>query len=104
MVNPIKTGLNVSDREAERRPAKREDEGEGAASPAPPSGEAEFPPISPGADLRLVIERDAEGVDYIYRLIDRATGRVVAERSRDQVTSLADGPGYRAGSVVSTKA
>ena len=103
MVNPIKTGLGVTDREPDRNAPKRDGEGEGD-KPAGTEADPGFAPIAPGADLRLVIERDADGVDYIYRLIDRASGKVVAERSREQVASLADGPNYRVGSVVSTKA
>ncbi|HTI66447.1 MAG TPA: hypothetical protein VL460_02750 [Caulobacteraceae bacterium] len=54
--------------------------------------------------MRLVIERDAEGAYYIYKLIDRATGAVVAEMRRDELANLAKAETYTAGAVVSTKA
>ena len=99
MINTVNTGAGVSDREPDRRPPRREQD------PANPALVAEEPPApAPGSDLRLVIERDAEGAYYVYRLIDRTTGEVVQERRREQMANLAQAPDYRAGTVVSTKA
>jgi hypothetical protein len=100
MIDPIKSGAGVSDRSSDRKQDRRRGEGVYPSAPA----ESPAPGPAPGSDLRLVIERDAEGAYYIYRLIDRATGAVVAELPRDQVASLAEGQGYTAGTVVSTKA
>ena len=100
MMNSIKGGSEVPDRAPDRRAPKRDGEG---AEPAAVKTEPEAAP-DPGSDLRLLIERDAHGDYYVYKLVDRATGKVVAERPRDQVASLADGPEYRAGAVISTKA
>lgn len=77
-------------------------------TPSPPH-EEEAPvrpptPHQPDADLRLVIERDPTGTDYIYRLVDRKTGRVVAELPRHKVNDMAKAPSYAAGALVSTKA
>ena len=99
MIDPIKTGVGVSDRSPDRRQDRR---GEGGYPSTP--DEAPIPGPAPGSDLRLVIERDAEGAYYIYKLIDRATGAVVAELPRDEVARLAKGEGYTAGTVVRTKA
>jgi hypothetical protein len=100
MLNTIKGGAGISDRTPDRRTPKREGE---TAEPSHAEATPE-PAPAPGSDLRLVIERDAAGDYYIYKLIDRATGKVVAERPRDQVAHLAEGPDYKAGTVVSTKA
>jgi flagellar protein FlaG len=51
-----------------------------------------------------VIERDKDNAFYVYRLVDRSTGKVVVELPRDQVSDLATSPSYEAGAVVSTKA
>lgn len=99
MINTIKSVAGVSDRPSGR---KSDRDGEGAYSP----GSAEAPPQRPasGSDLRLVIERDGEGAYYVYKLIDRITGELVAELPRDQVASLAAEESYAAGAVVCTKA
>ena len=99
-MNRIQSGGEVSDRTPDRRSPKREAEG---AEPSILDERAE-PAPAPGSDLRLLIERDAQGDYYVYKLVDRATGEVVAERPRDQVANLAQGPDYRAGTVISTKA
>jgi len=59
---------------------------------------------APQSDLRLVIERGSDNAYYVYRLIDRTTGKVVVELPRDRVGELATTPSYTAGSVVSTRA
>jgi hypothetical protein len=100
MIDPIK-GVGVSDRSSDRRQDKRE---EGDHHPPPAPRPAPTPGPAPGSDLRLMIERDAEGAYYIYKLVDRATGQVVAEHPRDEVANLAKAAGYTAGSVVRTKA
>jgi hypothetical protein len=99
MIDPIKSGAGVSDRSPDRRSGRR-DEGAYPSAPA----ESPTPGPVPGSDLRLVIERDAEGAYYIYKLIDRATGAVVAEMRRDELANLAKAETYTAGAVVSTKA
>jgi hypothetical protein len=99
MIKTINSGAGVSDRTPDRRQDRR---GEGGYPQQP--AESPAPGPAPGSDLRLVIERDAEGAYYIYKLIDRATGAVVAELPREEVQNLAKGEGYTAGTVVRTKA
>lgn len=100
MVHSIKSGAGVSDRTPDRRQDRQGEEGHAHPRTAEPAE----PGPAPGSDLRLVIERDAQGAYYIYKLIDRATGAVVAERPRDEVAKLAETEGYTAGTVVRTKA
>ena len=100
MMNGIHSVTGVSDQTPDRRSPKRDGQG---AEPSVPHAEPETAP-APGADLRLLIEPGADGASYVYKLVDRATGEVVAERPQDQVAHLAEGPEYRAGTVVSTKA
>jgi hypothetical protein len=99
MINPIKSGAGVSDGSLGGGSGRRKEGGYRAAR----AGSASSGP-APGADLRLVIERDAEGAYLVYKLIDRTTGAVVAELPRDEVASLAQAEAYTAGSVVRTKA
>jgi hypothetical protein len=103
MINTIKAGTGAPETSTDRR-SKRDDR-----NPSPLHEEEETvvrppTPPQPDADFRLVIERDIEGADYIYRLVDRKTGKVVAELPRDKVNDLAQAPSYTAGSLVSTKA
>ena len=100
MMNGIHNVTGVSDQTPDRRSPKRDGQ---AGEPSAAQAEPEAAP-APGSDLRLLIEPDADGVSYVYKLVDRATGAVVAERPQDQVAHLAEGPEYRAGTVVSTKA
>jgi hypothetical protein len=97
MMNGIKGGMELSDRTPDRRTPERQDEAEASIL------EEEAAPAA-GSDLRLLIERDGQGEYYVYKLVDRVTGKVVAERPRDQVAHLADGPEYRAGTVINTRA
>jgi flagellar protein FlaG len=58
--------------------------------------------VAEDADFRLLIEEDPASGTIIYRRIDRATGRVVAEFSRDAVLKMRDDAGYVAGEVIRT--
>jgi len=99
MINTVKAAAaaSLNQRSPRRDPEERPHEPPKGAS-GPVEGSV------PEADLRLVIERDSDNADFVYRLIDRATGRVVAELPRDQVSKLASEPTYEAGGLVSTKA
>ena len=98
MINTVKAGTSVPDGAMNQRSPRREQ----PESPRPRS--AREAAAAPDADLRLVIERDSNGGDYLYRLFDRTTGKLVTELPRDQVSELATAPDYAAGTVVSTKA
>ena len=100
MINSVKAGTAVPDGALNQRSPRRE-ERKPDAKPATARAAAA---AAPDSDLRLVIEPDPVGGDYVYRLIDRATGAVVTELPRDQVSELATTPTYAAGDVVSTKA
>ena len=56
------------------------------------------------AELRLVIEEDAATGAIIYKRVERKTGRVVAQFSRDAILKMVDDKGYSAGGVIRTKA
>jgi hypothetical protein len=51
---------------------------------------------------RLVIE-EVNG-RYVYKVVDRNTGRVLTQLPREEVEQLGELDGYNAGAVVSTKA
>lgn len=100
MINSIKAGAGISDGALNQHPPSRE-----PAPPRPrPTTAKEASAAAPDTDLRLVVERDANKGYYVYRLIDRMTGKVVVELPRGRVTELAETPTYEAGTVVSTKA
>lgn len=68
--------------------------------PPEPTPEVEYE-----ADYRLVIEEDpAEPGAFIYKTVDRATGRVISQLRREAVVKLRDSPAYQAGAVVKTRA
>ena len=56
------------------------------------------------ADLRLVIEEDTATGVIVYKRVDRQTGRVVAEFSRDLVMQMMGAANYAAGELIRTKA
>ncbi len=61
-------------------------------------------PLEVEPDFRLVIEHNIERSVLVYKLINRATGEVMSEISRDDVVKLITDPSYRAGSVIDTRA
>jgi len=99
MIYSVNPGVSVQDGALSQRSPRREQ----PKSPRPASAR-EAAAAAPESDLRLVIERDEGAGDYIYRLVNRATGQVLIERRRDEVSELATIPTYAAGTVVSTKA
>jgi len=66
-------------------------ESEGAS----PSGES---------DLRLLIEEDPDTGAIVYKRVERETGRVVAQFSRDTILRMRDDTGYVAGGVIRARA
>lgn len=66
---------------------------------------AEDTDAAEGADLRLVIEEEAdEPGRYVYTIIDRRTGRVVNRLPREDVLKLRDDQFYSAGRLIDSKA
>src|ERR1700744_998325 len=55
------------------------------------------------ADQRLVIREGLEDGLFIYTILDRASGKVMAQIPREDVAELAARPDYEAGQVVDTK-
>lgn len=100
MIYSVKAGGSAQEASFNQRSTEREPAQQQPKEDAPALAEAS----KPGSDLRLVIERDSDDAYYVYRLIDRITGKVVAELPRDQVSDLASSPSYAAGGLVSTKA
>ena len=77
----------AADFAADRRPQSK------TASKSKPEQAGEAPPApaaKPGEGLRLVIERH-EGV-YVYKLIDRQTGKVVVSIPRSDIGEVAERP------------
>jgi hypothetical protein len=68
-----------------------------AARPEAPEGAL---PADPGQ--RLLIEETETGL--VYTVIDRASGAVVVQTSRDEVAQLGNRPGYAAGALIRAKA
>ena len=75
---------------------------EGAPAPAP-AEEAAADGAPDPADLRLVIEDDPATGSYIYKTIDRRTGKVVQQYPREQILRLRDASDYTAGAVIKAK-
>src|ERR1700757_2875894 len=86
----IGTGSHSSD----QRPSK----------PARPVQErpAEAEVAPPDAGQRLTIR--AEGDSYIYTVLDRRRGEVVAQVSHDEVAHMGERAGYAAGALIKAKA
>lgn len=55
-------------------------------------------------DLRLVIEEDKASNSYVYKTVDRRTGKVIQQLPREQVLQLREQLDYEAGDVVRAKA
>lgn len=62
---------------------------------------AEAHPVSdPGQ--RLIIQEIGDTGEFIYTVIDRASGAVVAKTSREEVAQMSQKPGYAAGTLIRT--
>jgi flagellar protein FlaG len=55
-------------------------------------------------DMRLVIEEDKATNSYVYKTVDRLTGKVIQQLPREQVLQLREQLDYEAGNVVRAKA
>jgi flagellar protein FlaG len=75
---------------------------DGARSATPPAERTADGEPDP-ADLRLVIEDDEIAGSYIYKTIDRRTGKVVQQYPREQILKLRDAADYTAGAVIKAK-
>ncbi len=68
----------------------------GAVTPAP--SDAPDP-----ADLRLIIEDDLVAGCFVYKTVDRRTGKVVQQLPREQILALREAADYTAGAVIKAK-
>lgn len=59
-------------------------------------------PKSEQADLRLIIEEDANVGAYVYKTVDRNTGEVISQIPREEVLKMRERPEYEVGDLVST--
>jgi flagellar protein FlaG len=75
---------------------------DGAPAPAPEKNRAADGEPDP-ADLRLVIEDDEAAGSYVYKTIDRRTGKVVQQYPREQIMKLGEASDYTAGAVIKAK-
>ena len=55
------------------------------------------------ADLRLIIEDDLVAGSFVYKTVDRRTGKVVQQLPRDEILALREAADYTAGAVIKAK-
>jgi len=70
----------------------------GPASTKPAQGDSPDP-----ADLRLIIEDDLIAGSFVYKTVDRNTGKVVQQLPREQILALREASDYTAGAVIKAK-
>ena len=71
--------------------------------PQAPSPEPETP-VAPALSQRLVIQEDEQTGEFVYTVIDRASGQVVAKTSREEVARMSQRAGYAAGQLIKAQA
>jgi hypothetical protein len=82
-----------------------EDHGEEGAEKKEGREETAFShPAAKGRNLRMVVENDAAKGGLIYKWVDRDTGEVVSEMSRDDLAKISADPSYSAGAWLDTTA
>jgi hypothetical protein len=68
-----------------------------------PAPEPETPAAAdPGQ--RLIIQETETTGEFVYTVIDRSSGAVVARASREEVTRMGERPDYAAGALIKAKA
>jgi flagellar protein FlaG len=77
-------------------------EGSGAGAGPATSDQAHSDAPDP-ADLRLVIEDDLVAGSFVYKTVDRRTGKVVQQLPREQILALREASDYTAGAVIKAK-
>ena len=60
-------------------------------------------PAPPSLDTRLVIEEDKQTRTFIYKTLDRETGKVLQQFPREQVLRLHQDPEYTPGQVLKAR-
>ena len=75
-----------------------------SASSAPPPTAAKRAPIGPQeSDVRLVIEKQGDTGRYVYTVLDKDSGRVIARIPSSDVLKLMREDAYAAGSLFKTR-
>jgi hypothetical protein len=97
MINSVNSSAPLGDPSDRRSDQQRQDQKGSGRSPAKGAGGRH-------GDVRLVIEQDEERGGLIYKLIDRETGEVISELSRDDVLKMIADPSYTVGKVIDTSA
>lgn len=54
--------------------------------------------------LRLTVDKDPNTGDWVYKAIDRYTGKVIRQLPRQEVLDMRSSSSYKAGSVINTEA
>jgi flagellar protein FlaG len=54
--------------------------------------------------LRLTVDKDPKTGDWVYKAIDRYTGKVIRQLPRQEVLDMRSSSSYKAGSVINTEA
>jgi flagellar protein FlaG len=75
-------------------------EGSGTGAGAVDPGHSDAPDP---ADLRLIIEDDQVAGSFVYKTVDRRTGRIVQQLPREQILALREAADYTAGAVIKAK-
>jgi hypothetical protein len=81
-----------------QRPPRQNPRRRPGQAPAPEAAAKEA--SDPGQ--RLIIQEVGDTGEFIYTVIDRASGAVVAETSREEVAQMSQKPGYAAGTLIRT--
>ena len=55
------------------------------------------------ADLRLVIEEDQKAGCFVYKTVDRRSGKIVQQLPREQILKLREADSYVAGAVIKAR-
>mgnify|MGYP003592932936 CR=1 FL=1 len=81
---------------------------QGPAVVRPPAEDSQAlqPPPIPAPmplDTRLVIEEDKQTRTFIYKTLDRETGKVIQQFPREQVLRLRQDPDYTPGQVLKAR-
>jgi hypothetical protein len=70
----------------------------------PPSAPAREPAPTLDPGQRLVIQEVGGTGNYVYTVIDRASGKVVAQTPREEVARMSQKADYAAGSLIKARA
>jgi flagellar protein FlaG len=73
------------------------------ADAEPPKHKDPAADAPPAPDVRLVIEEDKAARTFVYKTIDRITGKVISQYPREELLRLRENPAYKAGAVVKTE-